>query len=164
MINRRPAGAYVISYPQVLLHVLQAVVFVHIGALPALRRSAFIDRTMMVMLPRTAVVALCCALQLPPFAQALENGVGRTPALGWSSWNYFENDINETLVLEIASALGAWPFILHGSRPPRCLRKTPTRSRDSRPVPKRAAGDERLPWAHGPKAQRHYRVLTWPSF
>ena len=48
-------------------------------------------RTMVKMPPRTAVVALCWALQLPPFAQALENGVGRTPALGWSSWNYFKS-------------------------------------------------------------------------
>jgi alpha-galactosidase len=40
-------------------------------------------------------------------AAALDNGVGRTPALGWSSWNYFENDINETLVLGIAGAIAS---------------------------------------------------------
>ena len=37
-----------------------------------------------------------------PRGFALENGLGKTPALGWSSWNYFENGINETLVLSIA--------------------------------------------------------------
>lgn len=31
-------------------------------------------------------------------ANALNNGVGVTPAMGWSSWNYFRCNINETLV------------------------------------------------------------------
>lgn len=38
-------------------------------------------------------------------ALGLDNGVGRTPALGWSSWNYFEGDINQTVIIEIADAL-----------------------------------------------------------
>ena len=29
-----------------------------------------------------------------PAAVALENGVGRVPALGWSTWNYFVNDVS----------------------------------------------------------------------
>ena len=36
---------------------------------------------------------------------ALDNGLGSTPALGWSSWNYFTYDINETIALEIGEAL-----------------------------------------------------------
>lgn len=36
---------------------------------------------------------------------ALDNGLGTTPALGWSSWNYFTYDINETIALEIGEAL-----------------------------------------------------------
>ena len=50
-------------------------------------------------------LGLVATVALP--AAALDNGVGRTPALGWSSWNYFENDINETLVLGIAGAIAS---------------------------------------------------------
>ena len=28
-------------------------------------------------------------LTVSPLASAIDNGVARTPALGWSSWNYF---------------------------------------------------------------------------
>lgn len=34
-------------------------------------------------------------------AGALDNGVGRIPAMGWNSWNTFRCDINEQLVLEV---------------------------------------------------------------
>eukprot|EP00935_MAST-01C_sp_MAST-1C-sp1_P000085 g85.t1 len=36
---------------------------------------------------------------------ALDNGVGRAPALGWSSWNYFEHAINQSLIHDIAAAM-----------------------------------------------------------
>ena len=36
---------------------------------------------------------------------ALDNGLARTPALGWSSWNYFASDINETVFMEMADAM-----------------------------------------------------------
>ena len=36
---------------------------------------------------------------------ALENGLGRLPPLGWSSWNYFATEINETLIMEMADAM-----------------------------------------------------------
>ena len=39
-----------------------------------------------------------------PSACALDNGF-RTPVLGWSSWNWFRNDINETLVLAVADGI-----------------------------------------------------------
>eukprot|EP00729_Bicosta_minor_P029311 gene29311-23988_t len=38
---------------------------------------------------------------------ALDNGVGLTPLLGWSTWNMYENQINESLVLRIADGLVA---------------------------------------------------------
>lgn len=34
-----------------------------------------------------------------------ENGVGRTPLMGWSSWNAFANKIDENLILETAVAM-----------------------------------------------------------
>ena len=36
---------------------------------------------------------------------ALDNGVGLTPAMGWSSWNRFRCDINEDLIKEVARAM-----------------------------------------------------------
>ena len=38
-------------------------------------------------------------------ATALDNGLGITPPMGWSSWNYFTYDINETIALQIGAAL-----------------------------------------------------------
>ena len=58
---------------------------------------------------------MCCA------------GVGLTPAMGWSSWNTFRCDVNESLVLGIADALGrkmySWLATVdgleEGKRPPK---------------------------------------------
>ncbi len=38
-------------------------------------------------------------------ARALDNGVGRTPPMGWNSWNSFGCNINETLIRQSADAL-----------------------------------------------------------
>jgi len=38
-------------------------------------------------------------------AQALNNGVGRTPPMGWNTWNTFGCNINETLIKQTADAL-----------------------------------------------------------
>ncbi|GAA3290655.1 hypothetical protein GCM10020218_061790 [Dactylosporangium vinaceum] len=40
-----------------------------------------------------------------PAAQALENGVARTPPMGWNSWNTFGCNINETLIRGMADAI-----------------------------------------------------------
>ncbi|QDY11650.1 alpha-galactosidase [Micromonospora sp. HM134] len=40
-----------------------------------------------------------------PVAQALENGVARTPPMGWNSWNSFGCNINEALIRQTADAL-----------------------------------------------------------
>jgi alpha-galactosidase len=40
-------------------------------------------------------------------AAALENGLARTPPLGWSSWNRFGCDIDEALIRETADAMVA---------------------------------------------------------
>ena len=41
----------------------------------------------------------------PPAAQALDNGVGKVPAMGWNTWNTFGCNINETLLKQTADAL-----------------------------------------------------------
>ena len=38
-------------------------------------------------------------------SRAMPNGLGQTPAMAWSSWNYFAFKINETIALEIGDAL-----------------------------------------------------------
>ncbi|WP_374272811.1 ricin-type beta-trefoil lectin domain protein [Actinoplanes sp. M2I2] len=38
-------------------------------------------------------------------AQALDNGVGRTPPMGWNSWNTFFCDINESLIRGMADSI-----------------------------------------------------------
>lgn len=53
---------------------------------------------------------MACARALPLLllasaAVALDNGVGRLPALGWSSWNTFRCELSEALILEVADAL-----------------------------------------------------------
>lgn len=35
---------------------------------------------------RTVTLALAVACALPKEARALDNGVGRVPAMGWNSW------------------------------------------------------------------------------
>ncbi|CAJ2628300.1 unnamed protein product [Trifolium pratense] len=35
----------------------------------------------------------------------LENGLGRTPPMGWNSWNHFGCDINESLIRDTADAM-----------------------------------------------------------
>ncbi|WBB82302.1 ricin-type beta-trefoil lectin domain protein [Micromonospora sp. WMMD882] len=41
----------------------------------------------------------------PQPAQALNNGVGRTPPMGWNSWNTFGCNISETLIKQMADAI-----------------------------------------------------------
>ncbi|XP_078446533.1 alpha-galactosidase-like [Wolffia australiana] len=36
---------------------------------------------------------------------ALENGLGRTPQMGWNSWNHFQCNVNEQMIKETADAL-----------------------------------------------------------
>ncbi|NYH45985.1 alpha-galactosidase [Micromonospora jinlongensis] len=40
-----------------------------------------------------------------PAAQALDNGVARTPPMGWNSWNSFGCNINEALIRQTADAI-----------------------------------------------------------
>jgi alpha-galactosidase len=60
------------------------------------------------------ITLLCLTLSLilgvmglnnPQKAQALENGVARTPPMGWNSWNKFGCNINDALVRATADAM-----------------------------------------------------------
>ena len=51
-------------------------------------------------------LALCGALFAPAPARALDNGVARTPPMGWNSWNKFAcKDVNEAVVRAQADAM-----------------------------------------------------------
>jgi len=39
------------------------------------------------------------------FTFALDNGVGRTPPMGWNSWNHFGCNINENLIKQTADLI-----------------------------------------------------------
>jgi alpha-galactosidase len=52
-----------------------------------------------------AVVALIHVATPQQKALALDNGVGRTPPMGWNTWNTFGCDINETLIRQMADTI-----------------------------------------------------------
>ena len=37
-------------------------------------------------------------------SKSLDNGLGRTPQMGWNSWNHFRCEIDSQLVMETADA------------------------------------------------------------
>ncbi|MDX3660037.1 ricin-type beta-trefoil lectin domain protein [Streptomyces sp. ID05-26A] len=45
------------------------------------------------------------ALSLVPSAQALENGLGRTPQLGWNDWNSFGCNVTDSLIRQTADVM-----------------------------------------------------------
>jgi alpha-galactosidase len=59
-----------------------------------------LNKTETMMLFRHGVWALLFAL----CADANDNGLGRTPQMGWNSWNHFYCDIHEDLIQDIAQA------------------------------------------------------------
>ncbi len=52
-----------------------------------------------------AVVAMLAVTMSAVAVRALENGVARTPPMGWNTWNTFGCNINETLIRQMADAL-----------------------------------------------------------
>jgi alpha-galactosidase len=53
-------------------------------------------------LPPLALLAIAALASAP--ASALENGMARTPPMGWNSWNKFQCDVSETLIKQMADA------------------------------------------------------------
>jgi hypothetical protein len=62
---------------------------------------------------KVGVAAVCVALLVAVCSvEALNNGLGKTPQMGWNSWNYFACNLNEQIVNEtidnlISSGLAA---------------------------------------------------------
>ena len=53
----------------------------------------------------SGVSRLLLTLAILSPARALDNGAGRVPVLGWSSWNWYLKEINETAVEDVAVGL-----------------------------------------------------------
>jgi alpha-galactosidase len=54
---------------------------------------------------RTAAISLVSLLAVTTPISALDNGLARTPPMGWNSWNHFGRGINETLIRQTADAM-----------------------------------------------------------
>jgi len=50
-------------------------------------------------------VVIAVAVLLTCFVEALDNGLGLTPQMGWNSWNHFACGINETLIIDTMNAI-----------------------------------------------------------
>src|SRR4029079_3679293 len=47
------------------------------------------------------------SMNCPANAFTIDNGLARTPPMGWNSWNKFGCNVSETLIREIADAMVA---------------------------------------------------------
>jgi alpha-galactosidase len=65
-----------------------------------MKRLKSLLATVLLLLSGAVTVALA-----PAAAQALDNGVARTPPMGWNSWNTFGCNIDETLIRQVADAI-----------------------------------------------------------
>ncbi|MEO6083290.1 MAG: alpha-galactosidase, partial [Umezawaea sp.] len=63
-------------------------------------------RTLRTVLSAVLIASVApVALSLVPSAQALDNGLGRTPQLGWNDWNSFGCNVTDSLVRQTADAM-----------------------------------------------------------
>lgn len=69
------------------------------GLLPRRRTAATLFAIGSLLAAGTAV------LPSAPAAEALENGVARTPPMGWNTWNTFGCNIDETLIKQMADQI-----------------------------------------------------------
>ncbi len=70
------------------------------------RRSSTLVATL-AALAMTLAVASAAVLSHPTTAGALDNGVSRTPPMGWNTWNTFGCNISETLIRQMADVIVA---------------------------------------------------------
>src|SRR3954469_4163986 len=75
-------------------------------------RRSMTTRTIRTTLLFGAILMLAVVCYLPtqfnsPAARARDDGVARTPPMGWNSWNPFKCDVNERLIQNTADAMVA---------------------------------------------------------
>ena len=54
---------------------------------------------------RMMMMMMIMMVLIPPIIESLDNGLGRTPPMGWNSWNHFGCNIHEDLIRDIADTL-----------------------------------------------------------
>jgi len=59
---------------------------------------------------------LIATLLLLLLVNSLDNGLGKTPPMGWNSWNYFHCNINETLIKQTADLMVSTGLAAKGYR------------------------------------------------
>jgi alpha-galactosidase len=59
----------------------------------------------MLSVPAAALLAAGVAIAVPTPAAAIDNGVARTPPMGWNDWNSFGCNVSETLIKQTADAI-----------------------------------------------------------
>ena len=64
-----------------------------------------ITRRVRTFLSQTLVIAFLLGLASAPSASALQNGLARTPPMGWNPWYRFQCDVNEALIRQTARAM-----------------------------------------------------------
>ena len=77
---------------------------------PPCLQAPLAARTFNAIMSARFVTLLCCALALgaryvPRAALALDNGLARTPPMGWNSWNHFHCNVSAQLIRETADAM-----------------------------------------------------------
>jgi alpha-galactosidase len=96
-------------------------------------------------LPLLPLLVLLLLLRAPP-GRALDNGLARTPPMGFSTWSVFQRNINESLIRELADAMqssglaaAGYDYLLvddgwEGSAPKGCTGCAPNRDDQGRLV------------------------------
>ena len=56
---------------------------------------------------RLLVCVVFLALVAVPHALAVNNGLGRTPAMGWNSWNHYGCGVSEAIIKQVASTMAS---------------------------------------------------------
>ena len=66
------------------------------------------------LVPAAVLWAALVSTVLLPAAHALDNGLALTPPQGWSTWAYFSQHINESLIMEMGDLLVSTGLAKHG--------------------------------------------------
>ena len=69
--------------------------------MPPRQRQNYNSDRMKAKLMKTLLVFVCVVCT----TKSLDNGLGRTPQMGWNSWNHFRCSINAQLVMDTADAM-----------------------------------------------------------
>ena len=83
----------------------------HCHALPCSSSSSCSPKVLTMMMKAALVAAL---LALPPGTAGLDNGVGRTPPMGWNSWDDSRCSINASSIIATAAQMKALGLVALG--------------------------------------------------